>query len=93
MSRSRKNVSSSSDYSKYNTKKAKRRASKAVRRYTGDLADGMFYKKLYCSYNIFDCRHIDWFPPHENYVRICRCNGKVYDYDYYNRWYVKGLRK
>lgn len=59
MSRSRKKPSYS-DYSRSYTKWAKRQASKKVRRYQGELPSGAFYKKIYCSYNIFDYKGL-WF--------------------------------
>lgn len=34
----------------------KRQASKAVRRYAGETANGRFYRKLFCSWNICDYR-------------------------------------
>lgn len=54
MSRSRKKVPSYSDYSRSYTRWAKRQASKAVRRYQGELTDGNQYKKVFNSWNIFD---------------------------------------
>jgi hypothetical protein len=35
-------------------KKQKRQASKKVRRYDKELSDGMFYKNVYCSWDICD---------------------------------------
>jgi hypothetical protein len=44
-----------SDYGK-STYKKKRFASKAVRQFLGDVISGKWYRKLYCSWNIFDYR-------------------------------------
>lgn len=54
MSRSRKKNPIVSDYSRNSTKYYKRIASKAVRNYKGIIPNGCHFKKLYCSYNIFD---------------------------------------
>ena len=59
MSRSRKRPSYS-DYSRSYTKWAKRQASKAVRRYQGELTDGGLYKKVFPTWNIFDYKGL-WF--------------------------------
>ena len=59
MSRSRKKPSYS-DYSGNYTKWAKRQASKAVRRYQGELTDGGIYKKVFPSWDIFDYKGL-WF--------------------------------
>lgn len=70
MSRSRKKHSVVSDYSRSSTKKEKRFAAKAVRNYKeltdygfmpAEISDGCIYKKLYCSWNIFDYKW-HWFP-------------------------------
>lgn len=36
------------------TRSAKRQASKSVRRYTEQLSNGAFYKKVFCSWDISD---------------------------------------
>jgi hypothetical protein len=72
MSRSRKKPSYS-DYSRNHTCWAKRQASKAVRRYQGELTDGKIYKKVYCSYDIFDYKGA-WF--HD----IPRIGSFLYEY-------------
>ena len=53
MSRSRKKPYVS-DYSRKGTRKSKRSASKVVRRYMNELPNGRGYKKIYCSWDIFD---------------------------------------
>ena len=53
MSRSRKKPSYS-DYSRNYTRWAKRQASKAVRKYQGELSNGKMYKKVFQSWDIFD---------------------------------------
>jgi len=62
MSRSRKRIPIVKDYSRTSTRFQKRRASKAVRRWRGPIPDGKFYRKIFCSWEIFD--HIwyaDWW--------------------------------
>jgi len=54
MSRSRKKHPVVSDYSRNTTRFFKRIASKTVRKYKGNIPNGSHYKKLYCSWNIFD---------------------------------------
>lgn len=54
MSRSRKKHAVVSDYSRNTTAYYKRIASKTVRKHKGPIPDGSYYKKLYCSWNIFD---------------------------------------
>lgn len=58
MSRSRKKNPVVKDYSrgKNGTRLNKRFASKATRNYKGVIPDGNYYKKIYCSWNIFDQR-------------------------------------
>ena len=67
------------------TKKDKRMASKAVRRYKGVIQDGMFYKKIYCSYDIhdfiFDSSYVpideNWtYKPHIYFEK----NGRTYQW-------------
>jgi hypothetical protein len=53
MSRSYKKYPVYTDGKRKVTKYQKRQANKAVRKYL-ELADGMSYKKCYCSYNIHD---------------------------------------
>ena len=60
MSRSRKKHPVVSDYSRNRTRYYKRIASKTVRNYKGFIPDGCSYKKLYCSWNIFDYK-CHWF--------------------------------
>ena len=59
MSRSRKKPYLK-DYSINYTRWAKRQASKKVRYYKNHISDGKGYKKIYCSYNIFD--YICYWP-------------------------------
>ena len=54
MSRSRKKEPVFKDYSRSSTKYRKRCASKAVRKYTGELVDGNYYRKIYNSWCICD---------------------------------------
>ena len=58
MSRSRKKHPVVSDYGRNSTWFFKRQASRKVRYYKGHIPDGSQFKKLYCSWNIFDyiCR-------------------------------------
>jgi len=58
MSRSRSKNPWLNDYSRgpNGTKKSKRLANKAVRRFNKYLSNGNSYKKIYASYNIFDYR-------------------------------------
>jgi len=44
------------DYSRNYTWFAKRQASKAVRRYKGEIPNGSSYRKVYNSWDIFDWR-------------------------------------
>lgn len=60
MSRSRKKNPVVSDYSRNYTWFAKRQASRKVRHYKGTILDGCHFKKLYCSWNIFDYKY-HWF--------------------------------
>ena len=76
MSRSIKKPSYS-DYSRNHTKWAKRQASKAVRKYQGEISNGKGYRKIYCSYNIFDYKGL-W-------------TGFIPDYCLAN--YLKSVRK
>lgn len=71
MSRSYKKPSYS-DYSRNHTCWAKRQASKAVRRYQGELTDGKIYKKVYPSWYIFDYKGA-WFdkPQVGSYLYDC----------------------
>lgn len=55
MSRSYYKYPSVKDYSRSYTRWAKRQASKATRR-DWNIDNGTNYKKVYCSYNIFDYR-------------------------------------
>ena len=67
MSRSRKNVSCFSDYSRNYNWWAKRQASKAVRRFNGEIKNGKSYRKVFCSYDICDYKFLnfdindDWY--------------------------------
>jgi len=56
-----------SDYGRKKTKRAKRRASKAVRDYNETVVKGKWYKKLFCSWNIFD--YISYYPEKETSFR------------------------
>lgn len=55
MSRSVKQSPAFTDHSS-RTRWVKRQASKAVRRFTADVQNGKWYRKLYCSWNICDYR-------------------------------------
>lgn len=61
-----------STYGRKYTRKAKRQASKIVRRYQGELIDGCQYKKVFCSWNIFDYKGIWLASEYDNWV-IPRC--------------------
>lgn len=74
MSRSRKKNPVVSDYSRNYTKFAKRQASRKVRYYKGYIPDGSHYKKLYCSWNIFDYK---WFVYENEEPYICS-NGVIH---------------
>lgn len=65
MSRSRRKNPVLSDYSrgKTGTKLSKRIASKVIRKYKGYIPNGTHYKKLYCSWNIFDYKSFVWDDP------------------------------
>ena len=71
MSRSKKKHPSYSDYHSSYTPWAKRQASKKVRKYKGSLTNGSLYKKVYNSWDIFDCKGIwtrtgyGWGEPQE----------------------------
>ena len=54
MSRSRKRNPVVSSYSRSCTRFYKRMASKTVRKYKGHIPDGNHYRKVFCSWNIFD---------------------------------------
>uniref|UniRef100_A0A4Y8Q2S8 Uncharacterized protein n=1 Tax=Paenibacillus athensensis TaxID=1967502 RepID=A0A4Y8Q2S8_9BACL len=56
MSRSVKKSPVYTDHRTPGTRWSKRRASKAVRRFRGEVQDGKWYRKLYCSWNICDYR-------------------------------------
>ncbi|MDG0810534.1 hypothetical protein [Cohnella rhizosphaerae] len=56
MSRSFKKTPVCNDHATPYTHLAKRMASKAVRRYNGEIANGKWYRKVYCSWNICDYR-------------------------------------
>lgn len=70
MARSRKKHAITKDYSrgKSGTRLNKRFASKAVRKYKGTIPDGNGYKKIYCSWNIFDQRYF-WQEESEGEIR------------------------
>jgi len=72
MSRSRKKVSSFSDYSRSSTKWSKRQASKKVRRFKKTIADGNGYRKVFPCWDIFDYKSIFWDPFDEWYERGLR---------------------
>ncbi|WP_217593571.1 hypothetical protein [Cohnella sp. GbtcB17] len=56
MSRSFKKAPVCNDHTTPGTCQAKRMASKAVRRYKDEMANGKWYRKLYCSWIICDYR-------------------------------------
>ncbi|MBU7315327.1 hypothetical protein [Paenibacillus oleatilyticus] len=56
MSRSVKKSPVWNDHYTPGTRWAKQQASKAVRRYAGDMQNGKWYRKLFCSWNICDYR-------------------------------------
>lgn len=74
MSRSRKKHPVVSDYSRNTTRYYKRIASKTVRKHKGFIPDGCHYKKLYCSWNIFDYK---WFVTNNEEPYICQ-NGAIH---------------
>ena len=59
MSRSRKKYSHHSDYSRNGTPYSKVLSRRAVRRYKGHIPNGCAFKKLYCSWNIYDYKHLN----------------------------------
>lgn len=54
MSRSRKKHPVVSDYSRKVTAYFKNQAVRKIRYYKGVIPNGSYFKKLYCSWNIFD---------------------------------------
>lgn len=56
MSRSVKRSPVYTDHDTPGTRWCKRQASKAVRRYTDEVRNGKWYRKLFCSWNICDYR-------------------------------------
>ena len=56
MSNSMKKSPVWTDHQTPGTRWSKRQASKAVRRFTGDVQNGKWYRKLFCSWNICDLR-------------------------------------
>jgi len=56
MSKSVKKSPAWTDHTTPGTRWSKRRASKAVRRFTSDVQNGKWYRKLFCSWNICDYR-------------------------------------
>ncbi|WP_127497369.1 hypothetical protein [Paenibacillus glycanilyticus] len=56
MSRSFKKSPACTDHHTPGTSWAKRQAAKAVRRFTDEISNGKWYRKLYCSWNICDHR-------------------------------------
>ncbi|MFD2334621.1 hypothetical protein ACFSR7_35710 [Cohnella sp. GCM10020058] len=56
MSRSFKKTPVCNDHATPYTRLAKRMASKAVRRYRDEIANGKWYRKVYCSWDICDYR-------------------------------------
>ncbi|TDF95472.1 hypothetical protein [Paenibacillus piri] len=56
MSNSVKKSPVSTDHRTPGTRWSKRQASKTVRRFTGDVQNGKWYRKLFCSWNICDYR-------------------------------------
>ncbi|WP_223070222.1 hypothetical protein [Paenibacillus caui] len=56
MSRSVKKSPVWTDHHTPGTRWSKRQASKAVRRFTGDVQNGKWYRKLFCSWDICDYR-------------------------------------
>ncbi|MBS5910305.1 MAG: hypothetical protein E7L01_00990 [Paenibacillus macerans] len=54
MSRSVKKSPVWTDHTTPGTRWSKRQAGKAVRRFTGDMQNGGWYRKLYCSWDICD---------------------------------------
>ena len=80
MSRSRKKVPSSRDYSRANcgTRYSKRLASKAVRNYKGEISNGTQFKKIFCSYNIFDYKFRCW-DKYSDWYEELKDSHKKYD--------------
>ncbi|WP_314588307.1 hypothetical protein [Paenibacillus terrigena] len=56
MSRSVKQLPVWTDHRTPGTRWSKRQASKAVRRFTNEVQNGMWYRKLFCSWDICDYR-------------------------------------
>ncbi|WP_083938083.1 hypothetical protein [Paenibacillus daejeonensis] len=56
MSRSLKRTPVCKDHSSPGTRWAKRKASKAVRRFSGKVPNGKWYRKIFCSWDICDYR-------------------------------------
>lgn len=75
MSRSRRKtpkVTGSTGRDSVNRKFWKRLASKTVRKYKGDVSDGNWYKKTFCSWNINDYKWSVWDKNSEWYKYIIR---------------------
>jgi len=74
MSRSYKKVPCHKDYSRSNngTRYSKRLASKAVRKYEGEISDGRNYSKIYCSWNITDYKFRYWDKSDDWYKKLKR---------------------
>ncbi|WP_138754250.1 hypothetical protein [Paenibacillus sinopodophylli] len=56
MSRSIKKSPAWTDHTSPGTRWSKRQAAKAVRRYSENVQNGKWYRKIYCSWNICDYR-------------------------------------
>lgn len=70
MSRSRKKIACTKDSGKGKTW-AKRQANKKVRRTEG-IPNGKQYRKVFCSWDIFDWKHIEFDPTSEWYRKFKR---------------------
>lgn len=72
MSRSIKKFPAITDWSKHETRKSKRRASKKVRRADDFALDGGKYKHIFCSYDIFDIKQVEF-----DYKKTLQCSPLV----------------
>lgn len=72
MSRSIKKFAAFKDYGRNYTRKAKRWASKKVRRYTGEITNGKIYRKVFPSWNISDMKGVHWNEHDDEYKDYIR---------------------
>lgn len=78
-------------------KDAKRKANKKVRRYTGTIANGKSYRKIYDTYDIYDynfyCPYSEYRESYFNDTRLRRLYNWKAEEDCYNHWCKVYLRK